>query len=507
MSDRSSAIKSGSRVRLGLASDEWLVACVRRGDTAAFETLYDRHVRELLGFCVYMLGSRQDAEDAVQATFASAYRALRADTRPVMLRPWLFTIARNDCLSILRRRRPVVELDAEIAKGPDPLEQIEQREEVRRVFEGLRGLPENQRAALVLAEVHGLSHQEVGAVLGVRAEQVKAFVFQARSKLVSERAARDADCREIREELASARGAALLRARLRRHMRACPDCRAYATGMARQRRQLGALLPIAPSLGLKYRALEEALGLGSSDPVSVAGGATVGAVAGTAAEFAGGGFNALLCKVAAGMVCLGASAGVGVSVLSGPEAPASVATNAAASTPTRTFLASVTPRRLDGLRGRAGVRGRWRRKRACRRTHARPGHGAERGRRAARNRERVEFQRAHGDRRRFGSARPRRRGRSRRGRRGPSRGRTLGWGRAEQRRRTPCELRTPPDAPRRQQADRGGTPARREKCPRNTAHGCPRAKKNCSSNAKKRHASAKNATPSGTRRHRNQLKN
>jgi RNA polymerase sigma factor (sigma-70 family) len=349
VAERSLGFTTGSRVRLGLASDEWLVACVRRGDTAAFEALYDRHVRELLGFCVYMLRSRHDAEDAVQATFASAYRALRADSRPVALRPWLFTIARNDCLSILRRRRPVVELNGEIAPGADPVDQIELREEVRRVFEGLHGLPENQRAALVLAEVHGLSHNEVGEVLGVRADQVKAFVYQARSKLVSERAARDTDCREIREELATARGAALLRGRLRRHVRSCQDCRTYADGVARQRRQLGALLPVVPSLALKYRAIEQALSAGAADPVAVAGGATVaGTAAGTAAELAGGGFNALVCKVAVGVACLGASAGVGVSVLEAP--PSSSATGSAASTGTSTarLIASVSPQ--DSLR-------------------------------------------------------------------------------------------------------------------------------------------------------------
>jgi RNA polymerase sigma factor (sigma-70 family) len=350
LAERNRGFAAGSRVRLGLASDEWLVACVRRGDTAAFEALYDRHVRELLGFCVYMLRSRQDAEDAVQATFASAYRALRADSRPVALRPWLFTIARNDCLSILRRRRPVVELNGEIAPDADPVDQIALREEVRRVFEGLHGLPENQRAALVLAEVHGLSHHDVGEVLGVRAEQVKAFVYQARSRLVSERAARDVDCREIREELATARGSALLRGRLRRHMRACPDCRVYADGVARQRRQLGGLLPVVPSLALKYRAIEQAVGVGAADPVAVAGGATVaGTAAGTAAELAGGGFNALVCKVAVGVACLGASAGVGVSVLNTPlSSSVGGGTPSGAKTSTAALVASVSP--ADSLR-------------------------------------------------------------------------------------------------------------------------------------------------------------
>jgi hypothetical protein len=90
--------------------------------------------------------------------------------------------------------------------------------------------------------------------------------------------------------------------------------------MARQRRQLGALLPIAPSLALKYRAVEEAMNVGASEPATVASGAAVGAsVAGTAADLAGGGMKLLACKVAAGVVCLGAGAGVGVSALEAPS--------------------------------------------------------------------------------------------------------------------------------------------------------------------------------------------
>src|SRR5487761_2193977 len=250
---------TASRFRLRLAGDDRLVASVRGGDAAAFEALYDRHAAELLSFCVYMLGSRHDAEDAVQATFASAYRALRADRRAIALRPWLFTIARNDCLSILRRRRPWAELNGEAALNGDPLRELELREEVRQMIEGLRELPESQRASLVLAELHGFSQAEIGLVLGVQAEQVKSFICRARTNLLSDRSAREADCREIREELAAARGTALLRGRLRRHLRSCDDCQTYAEGISRQRRHFGVLLPLGPGLVLKYRALEEAL--------------------------------------------------------------------------------------------------------------------------------------------------------------------------------------------------------------------------------------------------------
>jgi RNA polymerase sigma factor (sigma-70 family) len=318
--DRNRLITAGSRVRLRLAPDERLVSYVRRGDTVAFEALYERHATELLSFCVYMLGSRQDAEDALQTTFASAYRALLADRRPVVLRAWLFTVARNACLSILRRRRPIVELTGEeMALAEGPAGTVELREDIRSMLEGLRELPEHQRAALVLAEIHGLSQAEIGEVLSVRPDQVKAYIYQARTNLISDREAREADCRSIREELATARGAARLRGRLRRHVRTCAGCRVYADGVASQRRHLGALIPFVPSLALKYRALEDALSAVATAPGTYGGGAAVGA----AVELAGGGAKGLLVKVAASVACLGASAGVGVSVLKGEhESPA-----------------------------------------------------------------------------------------------------------------------------------------------------------------------------------------
>jgi hypothetical protein len=68
-----------SRRRLALASDERLVEQIRRGDDAAFEVVFERHTPGILSFCRHMLGSPDEAEDAVQHTFASAFRHLRAD--------------------------------------------------------------------------------------------------------------------------------------------------------------------------------------------------------------------------------------------------------------------------------------------------------------------------------------------------------------------------------------------------------------------------------------------
>ena len=318
-------ISPSTAARHALATDEQLVSAIRGNDPAAFEALYERHQRELLSFCLYMLGSRADAEEALQVTFASAYRALLADERPVVLRPWLFAIARNQSLSILRRRHPTVELGAEAARGGDPtasgdlFRELELREEVRHTLAGVRGLPEGQREAMVLAELNGLSQSEIGSVLGLRPEQVKALVYQARSSLISERSARDADCREIREELDTARGAALLKGKLRKHVRGCPDCRTYADGMSRRRRGVGAFLPLLPWLTLKLRALQDALTSAPTEQLTYAGGTTLGGTVAGAALVAGGPIKAIAVKVAAGAALLGLSTGLGAPVLSTPS--------------------------------------------------------------------------------------------------------------------------------------------------------------------------------------------
>lgn len=341
-----------ARTRLRLATDKHLVTSVRQGNVVAFEMLYERHSRGLLSFSTYMLGTRDDAEDAVQATFAAAYRALSSsDSRPIAVRPWLFTIARNQCVDILRKRRPTAELNGEPATTGDPARHVELREEVQSLVSAVQGLPERQRASLILAELDGLSQAEIGEVLGVRAEQVKAYVYQARTNLMSEREAREADCNEIREELGDARGTVMLRGRIRRHVHSCADCRAYADGVKHQRRQLAALIPVTPALALKYRLLGEVVGLGAAPPDSAAG-AVVGPTLGAAiAELAGGSVKAITAKLAAGVLALGATAEVGASVLeaNGPS-PSAAETAQTLPAPESTSVAT-EPVRLAQVRG------------------------------------------------------------------------------------------------------------------------------------------------------------
>src|SRR5215213_2316808 len=94
-----------SRRLLVPLGDERLVEQVRRGNDVAFEVIFDRYSRGILSFCRHMLSSVEEAEDAVQHTFIQAYGSLRRGDREIKLKAWLYTIARNRCLSVLRARR------------------------------------------------------------------------------------------------------------------------------------------------------------------------------------------------------------------------------------------------------------------------------------------------------------------------------------------------------------------------------------------------------------------
>src|SRR5215204_4829361 len=132
---------------LRLASDERLVEYVRAGSEAAFEVVFDRHHRGILAFCRHMLGSPEEAEDAVQHTFMAAYRSIAGSRRAIQLRPWLYTIARNRCLSVLRarRERPVDDLD-ELATENLAAE-VQRREDLRDLLRDVGGLPRVPRRA------------------------------------------------------------------------------------------------------------------------------------------------------------------------------------------------------------------------------------------------------------------------------------------------------------------------------------------------------------------------
>jgi RNA polymerase sigma factor (sigma-70 family) len=261
---------------LRLASDAHLVALIRAGRSTAFEAVYDRHHRSILSFCRHMLGDRDEAEDAAQQTFLSAYKGILASDQAIALRPWLFTIARNRCFSILRARREVAVAEVEQGVGEEPAALVQRREDLRSLVLDVSRLPEDQRAALVMAELEALSHDEIAIALGVPRDKVKALVFQARESLSATRTARETDCAEIRRQLRTVRGPALRRGTLRRHLHDCAGCQEYRRQLRGPRPgRLAATLPIFPAAlrgNAVYRALFGARTAGAAGSGAAGGG-------------------------------------------------------------------------------------------------------------------------------------------------------------------------------------------------------------------------------------------
>jgi RNA polymerase sigma factor (sigma-70 family) len=291
------AVRAPGKADLRRVEDRQLAALAAAGDESAFEAIFERHHRGLLSLCRHLLGSLEEAEDALQHTFAVAYRQLAEREPPEHLRAWLYAAARNRCLDVLRTRR---ELPSQLppASTAGLSEEVERRSDLRELVDDIGRLPEDQRAALVMSEIQELRHAEVAQVLGCRREKVRALVYQARSSLSGWREARALPCREVRQELVVARGGALRRGTLRRHLKLCTECAAFREDVDRQRRRVALVLPVLPSLGLKERVLETAWG---------AAGAGGGAAAGGAAAGGGlaGSLGATGIKVAAAVLVLG----------------------------------------------------------------------------------------------------------------------------------------------------------------------------------------------------------
>ena len=189
-----------------------LIARARAGDHDAFRDLVQGHSHELQVHCYRMLGSLQDAEDALQETLVSAWRNLGGFSQQSSLRTWLYKIATNRCLSMLRAdsRRPRVApappeaalpeptgagdappwlepypdvlLDHLVDQRPGPEARYETTEAISLAFIiALQLLPPRQRAALVLRDVMGYHAAEVAQMLGTTQESVSSALKRARA--------------------------------------------------------------------------------------------------------------------------------------------------------------------------------------------------------------------------------------------------------------------------------------------------------------------------------------
>jgi RNA polymerase sigma-70 factor (ECF subfamily) len=161
---------------------EGAVAQIQRPDRLAFEALYELHHPGIVSFCRQILRSEHDAEDAAQQAFLSAYEHLAGGERPTHPRAWLYAIARNHCLMMLRRRRRAETVPPN-PRSREMAEEIEERSDLGRLVTDLLELPDDQRLALVLLELGDLSHAHIADILECKPSKVKSLVYQARRAL------------------------------------------------------------------------------------------------------------------------------------------------------------------------------------------------------------------------------------------------------------------------------------------------------------------------------------
>lgn len=142
--------------------------------------LYERHHGAVLGYCVWRLRRRDDAEEATQTTFTRALGALRRGHVPRNERAWLVTIARNVCTTLGTAPHRAREIVGEV---PDGVEREADHGLDPELESALAALPEGQRRALLLREWQELSYREIAAELGVSVSTVESWIFRARRSL------------------------------------------------------------------------------------------------------------------------------------------------------------------------------------------------------------------------------------------------------------------------------------------------------------------------------------
>lgn len=175
--------------------DSQLIKSLKEGNQEAYHVLFTQYGRSLYSLVFRMCGNKEDSEDIVQKTFLEAFRHMRDFREESGVYTWLYTIAKNQCIRLLQKRRrqsfaameqlmQTAQLDSE----PDSYETLEKQFYINQVKEGcllglLRCLSLQQRMAFILNVLIGLKIQDVSAVLGKSENAVRLLVHRAKQNL------------------------------------------------------------------------------------------------------------------------------------------------------------------------------------------------------------------------------------------------------------------------------------------------------------------------------------
>lgn len=266
-----------------LLSDERLTRRAVGGDERAFAAIFNRYHQSLYRFCLAIVGNREDAQDALQNTMVKVLRALPGEERKIELKPWLYRIAHNEAIDLIRRRRETSELDVEqIAPGYGLAEDAAARERLRRLLADLRELPERQREVLVMRELSGLGFEEIGSALCTSGAVARQTLYEARQSLRQMEEGREMSCATVVQALSDGDGRVTRRRDVRAHLRSCARCQAFRDEIESRQRDFAALspLPAVAAAGMLH-------GLIGGSQGAAAGGGLATTVGGGAAKTIG----------------------------------------------------------------------------------------------------------------------------------------------------------------------------------------------------------------------------
>jgi RNA polymerase sigma-70 factor (ECF subfamily) len=176
-----------------------LMLRVRSDDAGAFEELVERYQHRLVAVLHHLIGNADEAEDLAQEVFLRIYRARQKYHPRAKFSTWLFTIANNLALNVLRsrQRKPVVPLDTRdsgplgprpaeqlvLDRGKQPVQEMQQNELAAVVRAALETLSERQRVAVVLNKFEDMNYAEIAAVMNLTTKAVKSLLSRARTNL------------------------------------------------------------------------------------------------------------------------------------------------------------------------------------------------------------------------------------------------------------------------------------------------------------------------------------
>ena len=298
-------------VALRALSDERLARWAAKGSQPAFAVIFERHHQALSRYCHSIVGNSHDAADALQNTVLKALRALPGETRTIALKPWLYRIAHNESISLMRARRDHSDLDTAAQLGDPAAHTIaESREQLRDLTADLRELTEQQRGTLLMRELAGLEFDDISDALQISATAAKQSVYEARCALQSLGEGRAMHCDLVRRTLSDGDRRTLRNMKIRGHLRDCAGCRDFETALRQRPAHLAALTPPLP-LAAAAAILQGLLGTGTGT-----------GAAGTGAAGTGGGLLAGLGLGAktSGALSLGAAKVASVAVIAGSAA-------------------------------------------------------------------------------------------------------------------------------------------------------------------------------------------